>query len=64
MARYIASEDLLLSHECRIVKAGEEFETTFPKGMVLGDNVQLVKASAKTKPVPTETDPLEGDEKT
>ncbi len=31
MPRYIALKDTWLSHECRIVKEGVEFETTFPK---------------------------------
>lgn len=54
MPKYKANVDLWLSHECRQVRAGEEFETEFPKGpdgqpMRLGENLTLVeeeKASA------------------
>lgn len=50
--KYIANVDMWLSHECRLVKAGDEFETTFPNGatgkpMVLGDNLTEVKAKEK-----------------
>lgn len=48
MAKYIALRETLIAHECRIVKEGEEFETTFPKGMKLGDNIKLVKAPVAT----------------
>lgn len=56
MPKYIANRDTLLAHECRVVRAGELFETTFPpaknaKGeeveMVLGDNIAL---APKDKP--------------
>lgn len=52
MPRYIAHSDTWLSHECRMVKAGNEFETTFPKAknakgeeveMRLGANLSLVE---------------------
>ena len=54
MAKYIANRDTWLSHECRLVKAGEAFETVFPKGpkgepMRLGDNLTEVKDSKKPK---------------
>ena len=42
MPRYIALRDTLFAHEGRIVKEGQEFETTFPEGMKLGSNLQLV----------------------
>jgi hypothetical protein len=48
MPKYIALRETLISHECRIVKEGEEFETTFPEGMKLSDNLKLVKAPART----------------
>lgn len=50
MPKYIAVHDTWLSHECRKVKAGEEFETTFPAGMKLGENIAPAggkKAAAK-----------------
>lgn len=47
MARYKALRDTLLSHECRVVKSGEAFTTTFPdvggKPMRLGDNLELLE---------------------
>jgi len=49
MPRYIALRDTLISHECRVVKEGQEFTTTFPEGMKLGDNLQLVEDE---KPAP------------
>lgn len=51
MPKYRAKVKLLLAHESRVVDAGEEFETTFPKAktadgkevdMKLGDNIELV----------------------
>lgn len=53
MPKYISDVDRWLSHENREVKAGEEFETTFPAGpggkpMQLGDSLHLVKGAAKT----------------
>jgi len=50
MAKYRTDVDILISHECRIAKAGEEFETDFPKGMELGENLHLVKAKPGRKP--------------
>lgn len=58
MPRYIALRDTWLSHECRLVKEGQEFETVFPKvkngkgeeigEMSLGDNLKLVEAEKPT----------------
>lgn len=53
MARYLALRDTWISHECRLVKEGQEFEAQFPEGMKLADNLQLVEpekpASKKAK---------------
>lgn len=54
MPRYISTIDRWISHESRQVKAGEEFDTEFPKGpkgepMRLGDTLQEVKPAAKAK---------------
>lgn len=50
MAKYKALRDTLLSHECRVAKAGEVFETTFPevdgKPMKIGDNLELLSGDA------------------
>lgn len=53
MPKYKANRDTWLSHECRMVKAGETFTTDFPKAkgpdgkpvgdMKLSDNIELVK---------------------
>lgn len=42
MAKYIVLRDTWISHESRIVRAGEEIDTEFPKGMRIGDNLQPV----------------------
>lgn len=50
MPRYRANTKLLLAHESRLVEAGDEFTTTFPKVLVkgkkvdmkLGDNITLL----------------------
>lgn len=55
MAKYIANRQTWLSHENRMVQAGDEFETNFPKAKVdgkevdmrLGDNISLVDPKAK-----------------
>jgi hypothetical protein len=48
MAKYIATRPLWLSHECRLVGEGEEFEAVFPEGMKLSDNIKLLdKPKAK-----------------
>lgn len=54
MAKYIATAKTWLSHECRMVEEGEEFETTFPKApdgkdMRLGSNLMLAKDKVKGK---------------
>jgi len=48
MPKYRTDVDRWLSHENRIVKAGDEFETTFPKGMKLGDTLHLVKSKSSS----------------
>jgi hypothetical protein len=61
MAKYITDVDRWISHESRVVKAGEEFETEFPKGpegkpMRLSETLREVKPSKGQKPelkVPT-----------
>lgn len=50
MPKYRAKVPMLIAHESRLVAAGEEFDTTFPKvktkdgevDMKLGDNLELV----------------------
>lgn len=42
-ATYVANRDTWLSKECRMVKAGEEFQADFPEGMKLGDNLSRVE---------------------
>lgn len=49
MPRYLTDVDRWISHECRMVKAGEEFETEFPKGMRLADTLHLVEAKPEPK---------------
>lgn len=49
MPKYITDVDRWLSHECRMVKAGETFETEFPKGMRLSDTLRQVKAEKPVK---------------
>lgn len=49
MPRYITEQDLWLSHENRMVKAGEEFETEFPKAIKLGRNVRVVAEGGAKK---------------
>ena len=55
MAKYLTDVDRWLSHECRLVKAGTEFETEFPKGpegkpMRLSDSLREIKpAKASSK---------------
>ena len=55
MAKYITDVDRWLSHESRFVRAGEEFETEFPKGpegkpMRLAETLREVKPSKGQKP--------------
>lgn len=52
--RYLAVADTWLSHECRLVKAGQEFETDFPvapggKPMRLGANLKELAPETKGK---------------
>ena len=49
MAKYIAVRDTLIAHENRIVREGEEFETTFPPTMHLCDNLIEVKPEVDKK---------------
>lgn len=51
MARYLATRDTWLSHECRLVKAGEEFDAEFPAHMKLGENLALVQEGGSLKAV-------------
>lgn len=41
MPKYRALRDTWLSHECRLVKAGDEFTTTFPTVKVDGKEVEM-----------------------
>lgn len=43
MAWYITDVDRWISHESRMVKAGQEFETEFPKGMRLSETLREIK---------------------
>ena len=52
--RYITDVDRWLSHENRMAKAGEEFETEFPlapdgKPMRLGETMREVKTEPEAK---------------
>lgn len=63
--RYRATVKLFLSHECRFVEAGQEFETEFPTGpggkpMVLGKNIEEVP-DVKPKRRGAAQDPQDGD---
>lgn len=54
MPKYIANSDVWISHECRMAKAGDRFETEFPKGpggadMRLGDSLTLVSDAPPDK---------------
>lgn len=53
MPKYTAVRDTWLSHECRLVKAGETFVTDFPKvggkPMALSDNLMLAKVEKEVK---------------
>jgi len=64
MPKYLAVNDIWLSHENRLIRAGEEFETTFPKAktadgkevdMRLGTNIKL----AEGEPVPDGEEDIE-----
>jgi len=41
MPKYLTTVDRWISHECRTAKAGETFETTFPKVKVDGKLVDM-----------------------
>jgi hypothetical protein len=60
MADYIALRDTWLSHENRMVRAGEKFSTEFPtvngKPMALGGNLELVKPAKAGKGKPEGAD--------
>jgi len=47
--RYVCEEDIWISHENRMVKAGEEFEAAFPKEFKPSGNIREVKPTAKAK---------------
>lgn len=54
MPKYLTDVDRWISHEARMVKAGEEFETEFPKGpdgkdMKLSATLHLVKPKPEGK---------------
>ena len=54
MAKYITDIDRWISHESRMAKAGEEFETEFPKGpegkpMRLSETLREIKPSKAQK---------------
>ena len=49
MARYLAKEKTWLSHECRMIEAGQEFDAEFPKDMKLGNNLEMVKPKKAAK---------------
>jgi hypothetical protein len=48
--RYITDVDRWISHESRLVKAGQEFDCDFPKGMRLSDTLREVKTNKSGKP--------------
>jgi hypothetical protein len=58
MPKYHTTVDRWISHECRLVKAGQDFEAEFPKGpdgkeIKLSDTLRLVtekKGKAKASP--------------
>ena len=61
MPKYVSDVDRWLSHENREVKAGEEFETTFPAGpggkaMELGDSLHLIEPEKSKNTEPTVSD--------
>lgn len=54
MPKYVALKTMLLAHESRVVKEGEEFITDFPlvKGepMRLGENIRLIEEPEPDEP--------------
>jgi len=68
MPKYITDVNRWISHESRMVKAGEEFETEFPKGpdgkdMRLSDTLRLVEPKSEGKGKATVKAKPEGDGK-
>ncbi|WP_026601474.1 hypothetical protein [Methylomonas sp. 11b] len=49
MLEYIAHTKTWLSHENRMAEAGEKFTTTFPEGMKLSGNIELVGGQRKPR---------------
>jgi hypothetical protein len=47
MPKYITDVARWISHENRMVAAGETFETEFPKGMKLSDTLREVRETLK-----------------
>lgn len=60
MATYRALQQTWLSHESRMVEDGAVFQATFPAGMRLGDNLELVEDD-KPKRKRGDPDPVESD---
>jgi len=59
MPKYIAHVKTWLGHENRMVEPGEEFETTFPDGMKLSGNIELIEPKptrTRTRKTVTETE--------
>lgn len=50
MAKYIAVKRTLLSHLCRVVEEGEEFEAEFPADMKLTGNIVLAEDAPAPAP--------------
>lgn len=42
MARYVAVKPTLVSHLCRVVQEGEEFDADFPSHMIIKDNLRRI----------------------
>jgi len=63
MGQYRANTKIWLSHENRMVHEGDVFETTFPDGMQLGENLtQLDAKKTRTRNKPESvTEPVTDD---
>lgn len=61
MAKYKAHRKTWLSHENRLVQEGEEFETEFPEGMKLSDNLECLD-KPKRKSAPKQEKPAKTEE--
>jgi hypothetical protein len=59
MPRYVTDVDRWISHECRLVKAGEVFETTFPEGMKLGETLREIKPERPKREKPADPAPAD-----